>query len=115
MLIVNKAAYLLTLRSTSNLVLLLAILPACSYLLAARFSYAANGKDLLLARISCLLSLLGAITIGFSMNPSVLSLGTLQFLHYFIISNVLNKYRPRCVLSWWWLQRACSEPSDFNR
>lgn len=71
----KQAGILLSLRSFTALILLVAILPLANYLLTARFSLSAQSKDLWLARVSIILSMIGSLTIGMSGTPSLMAMG----------------------------------------
>ncbi len=67
--------YLVSLKAATVLVLLTAILPACSYALTRHAAMSPPAKDLLLSRISCAVMVTGTLTIGFSPSSAVMVLG----------------------------------------
>src|SRR5689334_11818946 len=72
----QQAAYLLTIRSISNLVLNLALLPALSTILMQRFGMSPLVKDLFLARASGVTVAIGLLLIALAYTPWILSFGT---------------------------------------
>lgn len=70
-----QAGFLLSIRAFSSLVLLVAILPGASYILANKMSVNARLKDLWLARASCLLCVVGTLAIGLSEYPVFMIIG----------------------------------------
>ncbi|CAK7235747.1 hypothetical protein SCUCBS95973_009371 [Sporothrix curviconia] len=87
----SQAAFLLTIRSTTNLVLCLVLLPLASAALVStpgrlgrlgRLAGTAGSplrKDLLLARVSGALLVLGAVLIAFAATPALLSAALVVF------------------------------------
>ncbi|CAK7203641.1 hypothetical protein SEUCBS139899_006379 [Sporothrix eucalyptigena] len=83
----SQAAFLLTIRSTTNLCLCLVLLPLASAALARNTSLAraagtagsALRKDLWLARVSGSLLVIGAILIAFAVTPALLSVALVVF------------------------------------
>jgi hypothetical protein len=60
------ASFLLSLRASINLTLVLAIFPLLSNILMQRFGFSSKGKDLFLARFSIIVLVLGALLIASS-------------------------------------------------
>ena len=70
-----QAAYLLTIRSTANLVLQLVLLPAISRFCVVRLHIDPLSKDLWIARVSGITITIGALMIAFSSTPWLLCIG----------------------------------------
>ncbi|TPX11094.1 uncharacterized protein E0L32_007955 [Thyridium curvatum] len=75
----SKAAFLLTIRSSSNLILLVALLPGISWLMLEKFHYSAIRKDVVLARFSGITLAIGSLMIAFAWTPGVLSVALVVF------------------------------------
>ncbi|EFX02009.1 major facilitator superfamily transporter [Grosmannia clavigera kw1407] len=75
----SRAAFLLTIRSMSNLVLFIVILPAASIFCLHRLGMSPLTKDLVLARISGVFAVLGSLMIAFAVTPWMLSIALIVF------------------------------------
>jgi len=71
----SKATLLLTIRSAATLATLLALLPFASWFCMTRLGMSGITKDIWLARISGLLSIVGALVIAAAVNGYILSVG----------------------------------------
>lgn len=71
----RRAGFLLSLRAAINIILLLIILPALSHFLISKRSFSTKRKDLLLARISVLILVLGALLIAASSTSALTIFG----------------------------------------
>lgn len=78
----SRAAYLLTIRSVSTLVLNVAVLPAVSALCLKKFGMSPLSRDFWLSRISGAFVLVGALLIAFSVNPWMLSVCKCTHTHH---------------------------------
>ncbi len=75
----SQATFLLSIRSASNLVILLSVLPAISWWLVSRRGMSGLAKDLLLARVSGVLLVLGSLWIALATNGYWLAVGLVLF------------------------------------
>ncbi len=75
----REAGYLLSLRAFVNFVLLLALLPGLSRYLVKHLHFSSTGKDLLLARISVIVLVLGALLIAISPTIILTIIGLVIF------------------------------------
>ncbi|KAH7027319.1 major facilitator superfamily transporter [Microdochium trichocladiopsis] len=75
----SQAAFLLTIRSGSNLASSLIILPAISKLLTLKFSFSPVVKDAFIARATGIAGVFGALMIAFAPDPFTLSFGLVVF------------------------------------
>ncbi|RFU33894.1 hypothetical protein B7463_g2408, partial [Scytalidium lignicola] len=75
----SQAAYLMTLRSSSTLLLLVVILPSISHYFITHLSMTTRRKDLWLVRASSLFLVIGSFTIGLSGHPIPLTIGLIIF------------------------------------
>ena len=75
----SQATFLLSIRSASNLVILLTVLPAISWWLVSRRGMSGMAKDLLLARVSGVLLVLGSLWIALATNGYWLAVGLVLF------------------------------------
>jgi hypothetical protein len=75
----SKAAFLLTVRSVSNLIILLTVVPALSWMCISYFSMSSMAKDLWLSRLSVVVQIAGSLLIAFAVNGSLLSVGLVVF------------------------------------
>jgi len=71
----STAGFLLSLRAFINLVVLLILLPTAGYLLITILGFNGQTKDLWMSRLSILLLTVGAVGIGFSETPAVMTAG----------------------------------------
>lgn len=71
----SKAALLLTVRSAASLATLLVLLPLASWVCVSRLGMSALSKDIWLARISGILSVIGCLIIAVAANGSMLCVG----------------------------------------
>ncbi|ESZ96471.1 hypothetical protein SBOR_3093 [Sclerotinia borealis F-4128] len=62
----SQASLILSLRALINILLLLLLIPSLSHLLITKLHFSSTHKDLLLARISSLFLILGALTLAIS-------------------------------------------------
>lgn len=69
----SQASFLLTIRSSTNLILCLVVLPFLSKLLVRRFHIHPLVKDLWIARVSGSLLCVGALLIAFAITPAMMS------------------------------------------
>ena len=75
----SQAAFLLSIRSSTNLLLCLVVLPFISELLVRRFHVHPLVKDLWLARVSGALLCLGSLLIAFAVTPWMMSAALVVF------------------------------------
>lgn len=71
----SRAAYLMTIKSASFLILMIAILPAISTFCLKVLNMSPMAKDLWLTRWSGVLLIIGALFVSFAVNPFLLALG----------------------------------------
>ncbi len=71
----SQATFLLTVGNASNLVVLMAVLPAISWVLISRLHMSGVAKDLVLARASSIILILGSLVIALAWNGYVLAFG----------------------------------------
>ncbi len=72
---VTQAAFLLTIRSTSNLIVSIVLLPAISTFCLVKLKMDATFKDIMLARISGVILVIGSFLMAFAFTPWILSVG----------------------------------------
>ncbi|KAJ8067506.1 hypothetical protein OCU04_004849 [Sclerotinia nivalis] len=75
----SHASLILSLRALINILLLLLLIPSLSSLLITKFSFSTTHKDLLLARISSLFLILGALTIAISTSLHLTIIGLIIY------------------------------------
>lgn len=75
----DEAAILLSIRSISNLVLLVAILPAISWVCLNTLQMPGVAKDLWIARVSGVIQIAGALMVACSVNGSMLMVSLVVF------------------------------------
>ncbi|KAF7906922.1 hypothetical protein EAE99_011989 [Botrytis elliptica] len=75
----SHASLILSLRALINILLLLIVIPFLSSLLITKFHFSSTHKDLLLARISSLFLILGALTIAISPSLHLTIIGLIIY------------------------------------
>ncbi|TGO21052.1 hypothetical protein BPAE_0245g00020 [Botrytis paeoniae] len=75
----SHASLILSLRALINILLLLLLIPLLSSLLITKFHFSSTHKDLLLARISSLFLILGALTIAISPSLHLTIIGLIIY------------------------------------
>ncbi|KAF7908746.1 uncharacterized protein EAF01_004501 [Botrytis porri] len=75
----SHASLILSLRALINILLLLLVIPFLSSLLITKFHFSSTHKDLLLARISSLFLILGALTIAISPSLHLTIIGLIIY------------------------------------
>ncbi|KAI9647841.1 hypothetical protein NHQ30_004229 [Ciborinia camelliae] len=76
---ISHASLILSLRALINILLLILLIPSLSSLLIQTFSFSSTHKDLLLARISSLFLILGALTLAISPSLHLTILGLIIY------------------------------------
>ena len=74
----SRAAFVLTIRSVANLVVLSVVLPTVAQFCLVKMKWSSLKKDLWLARVSGLIGICGALLIAFAFKPYILCIGTIH-------------------------------------
>ncbi|KAL3421494.1 ATP synthase F0 [Phlyctema vagabunda] len=76
---IAEASYLMSLRGSVNLLVLLVLLPAISVFLESRHSFSTARKDKILTQASLCLLCVGLLVIAFAFRPALIFLGLIIF------------------------------------